>query len=61
MYGLKCRLLGNMAGLKHVFCESINKGRRVGWGKGGVFSLGGLGLGLVSKINFAEGEYKEYI
>ena len=46
-----------MAGLKPVFCESINKGRRVGWGRGGVFYLGGLGL--VSKITFVEGEYKE--
>ena len=30
----------------------------MGWGKGGGFSGG---LGLVSKINPAEGEYKEYI
>ena len=48
MYGLKCRLLGNMAGLKPVFCESFNKGWRVGWGRGGGFSLGGPGL--VSKL-----------
>ena len=54
-------VLGKMAGLKPVLCESINKGWRVGRGRGGVFSLGGLGLGLVSKINFVEEEYKEYI
>ena len=48
-----------MAGLKPVFCESINKGWKVGWGRGGGFSLGGFGTGF--KINFVEGEYKEYI
>ena len=48
-----------MAGLKSVFCESIKKWGRVGWGMGGVFFPGGLGL--VSKINLAEGEYKKYI
>ena len=59
MFGLKCRLLGNMAGLKPVFCETINDEWRVGWSRGGGFSLGTLGL--VSKINFVKGEYKEYI
>ena len=47
-----------MAGLKSVFCESIKKG----WGWVGMwvgFFLGGLGL--VSKINLVDGEYKEYI
>ena len=48
-----------MAELKPIFCESVNRGW--GWvGLGvGSFSLGGLGL--VSKIHFVEGEYKEYI
>ena len=51
-------VVGNMAGLKSVFCESIKKG----WGWVGMwvgFFLGGLGL--VSKINLVDGEYKEYI
>ena len=48
-----------MAGLKPVFCETINDEWRVGWSRGGGFSLGTLGL--VSKINFVKGEYKEYI
>ena len=48
-----------MAGLKPVFCESIKKGWRVGWGMGGGFFSGGLGL--VSKLNLVEGEFKEYI
>ena len=52
-------VVGNMTWLKPVFCESIKKGWGVGWGMGGFF-LGG-GLGLVSKINSVEGEYKEYI
>ena len=34
-----------MVGLKPVFCESFYKGRGVGWGMGGVFSLGGGGAG----------------
>ena len=33
-------VVGNMAGLKSVFCESIKKGWGVGWGMGGVFILG---------------------
>ena len=38
-------LLRNMAGLKLVFCEFINKGWRVGWaGVGGMSPLEGLGL-----------------
>ena len=48
-----------MAGLKPVFCESFRGGGRVGVGVGFFSSLGGLGL--VSKINFVEGEYKGYI
>ena len=53
-------LLRNMAGLKLVFCEFINKGWRVGWaGGGGMSPL--EGLGLVFKINYVEGEYKLYI
>ena len=37
----------NMAGLKLIFCQSINKGWRVGWGGGGGFSLlGGSGTGF---------------
>ena len=50
IYDLKCWLFGNMTGLKPVFCKSINKGKRVGCGRGGGFSLLG-GLGSVSKIN----------
>ena len=48
-----------MAGLKPVFREFIKKGWRVGWGLGGRLFSGGLGL--VSKINLVDGEYKEYI
>ena len=33
-------VVGNMAWLKPVFCESIKKGWGVGWGMGGVFFLG---------------------
>ena len=50
-----------MAGLKSVFCESIKKGWGVGWGMGGFFFFLSWGLGLVSKINLVDGEYKEYI
>ena len=35
-------VVGNMAGLKSVFCESIKKGWGVGWGMGGVFSFLGV-------------------
>ena len=49
-----------MAGLKSVFCESIKKGWGVGWGMGVFFFFLG-GLGLVSKINLVDWEYKEYI
>ena len=52
-------VVGNMAWLKPVFCESIKKRCGVGWGMDGFFFL--RGLGLVSKINLVEGEYKEYI
>ena len=51
-------VVGNMARLKPVFCESIKKGWGGGFGYGWVFFLGSLGL--VSKINMVE-EYKEYI
>ena len=51
-------VVGNMAGLKPVFCELLKRGGG-GLGYGWGFFLGGLGL--VSKINLVEGEYKEYI
>ena len=38
-------VVGNMAGLKSVFCESIKKGWGVGWGMGGFFFLSFLGSG----------------
>ena len=51
-------VVGNMAWLKPVFCESIKKG----WGWVGVWvGFFGGGLGLVSKNYSVEGEYKEYI
>ena len=40
-------VVGNMAGLKSVFCESIKKGWGVGWGMGGFFSFSwGYGTGF---------------
>ena len=33
-------VVGNMAWLKPVFCESVKKGWGLGWGMGGFFSWG---------------------
>ena len=40
-------VVGNMAWLKPVFCESVKKGWGLGWGMGGFFSWGpGTGTGF---------------